>query len=200
MQDHLVARIAGRPEGEVDRLGGADRDQDFAGRIVLDAVAPLQMIRESAAQFDSPVVGGVVGPSAAEAGDARLDDRLGSIEVGLPDAQADDVLHRGQDVEEAANARWRNRAHALGQCPVGQWAARRTGQDPWGRFGFQGRLVFSCRLQCGLDSGVNRHDAESTPARSAGVGVPGSSARARSAGSNPRQSAPAVMASYARDR
>ena len=44
-----------------------------------------------------------------------LDDLRGRVEVRLADAQADDVGHGRQDVEEAADARARNLVHAPGQ-------------------------------------------------------------------------------------
>ncbi len=40
VEDHLVAGVAGRPEGEVDRLGRADGDQDLGRRVVADAIPP----------------------------------------------------------------------------------------------------------------------------------------------------------------
>ena len=43
VEDDLVAGVAGRAEGEVDRLRGADRDQDLGGRVVADAVAVLEV-------------------------------------------------------------------------------------------------------------------------------------------------------------
>ena len=38
VKDDLVARINGGPNGNVQRLGRADRDQDFLGRVVFHAV------------------------------------------------------------------------------------------------------------------------------------------------------------------
>ena len=97
------------------------------------------------------------------------DDVLGRVEVGLADAQADDVVHRGQDVEEAPDAGRRHLPDAPAQGPVGE------------RHAVLGRAHACAPARAA--------------ARSAGVGCVGSSARASWAGSRPRQSAPALIAS-----
>ena len=66
MQDDLVARIARRPQGEVDRLRRADGDQQLGLRIVCDAVEPLEVGRERPAQLERAVVRRVVGPPFAQ--------------------------------------------------------------------------------------------------------------------------------------
>ncbi len=45
--------------------------------------------------------------------DAGPQDRLRGLEIGLANAQADHVLHRGRDVEEATDAGWRDGGDAL---------------------------------------------------------------------------------------
>ncbi len=123
VQDHLVAGIAGRPQGQVDRLRGADRDQDLAGRVIAHVVAPLEMDGQRAAQLECAVIAGVVGPTAAQAGDTGLDDSGWGVEIGLPHPQADHVVHRGQDVKEAADPRRRDGSDPLGQGALGQRSA-----------------------------------------------------------------------------
>ena len=166
MEDDLVAGVAGRSQREVQRLRGADRDEDLGRRVVADAVAAVQVGGEGAAQLDRPVVAGVVRATLAQRLDAGLDDDPRRIEVGLADPEADDVVHRGHDVEEAADARWRHRPDALGQGALGQ---RRPAD--------------------------HRSTMAIAAIRSVGEGVDGSSRAARPAGSMARQSASAVMAS-----
>ena len=169
VEDHLVARVAGRPQREVDGLRGADRDQQLRRRVVGDAVAPLEVRGERAPQLDRAVVARVVGPAVVERADAGGDDPLGRVEVGLPHPEADDVVHRREDVEEAADSRRRDGEHALGEGSIGE------------------------RWSCCL--GRHRRAPAIAPARSAGVGAPGSLACASWAGSSARQSAPDVSAS-----
>ena len=120
VEDHLVAGIAGRPQGEVDRLRGADGDEDLGRRVVADAVATVEVRRQRPAQLDRPVVARVVGPAAHQAGHAGLDDVGRRVEVGLADPEADDVVHRRQDVEEPADPGRRDVAHALAERPLGE--------------------------------------------------------------------------------
>ncbi len=54
VEDHLVARVAGRPEREVDRLGRPDRDQQLRRGVVADAIAALEVVGERLPQLDVP--------------------------------------------------------------------------------------------------------------------------------------------------
>jgi hypothetical protein len=54
-----------------------------------------------------------MGSALLQGRDASFNDRLWRIEVRLADAQADYVVHRGCDVEEAPDARGRHAADAL---------------------------------------------------------------------------------------
>jgi hypothetical protein len=114
VEDDLVAGVAGRPQREVDRLRRADGDQDLVLGRVADAVAALEVGRDGATQLERPVVAGVVGAALAQALDARLDHVARRVEVRLPDAQADHVVHGRRDVEEPADAGRRDAADALG--------------------------------------------------------------------------------------
>ena len=113
----------------------------------------------------------VVGPALAQRLDAGLDDHPRRVEVRLADPEADDVVHGGHDVEEAADPRWRYRVDTLRQHALGQGQA-------------------GDRL--GL---ARRHRAARARMRSIGVGVDGSSSAARSVGSSVRQAAPDVIPS-----
>ena len=61
-----------------------------------------------------------MGPTLAQRLDPGLHDHAGRVEVRLAHAEADDVVHRGQDVEEAADARWRHGMDALRQGALGE--------------------------------------------------------------------------------
>ena len=124
VEDDLVARVARRAQREIDRLGGTDRDEDLGRRVVADAVAVVQVARQGAPQLDGPEVRRVVGPALAQALDPGLDDDPRRVEVGLPHPEADDVVHRRRDVEEAADPRRRHGSHALGQDALGERRSR----------------------------------------------------------------------------
>ena len=134
--DHLVADVQRRAEGGVHALGGAHRDDELRARVVAHAVALQQVLRDELAQLDHPAVGGVVRLPGLEAGDGGAGDRLRRREVRLADGEADDVLHLGQHVEEAANARRRHRADAVVQ-EVCRWRGPSLG-----------RASSSCDGQC----------------------------------------------------
>src|SRR3954447_890528 len=84
------------------------------------------MASEGSPELESPEVAGVVGPALSEALDAGLDDDPRGVEVGLPHPEADDVVHRRRDVEEAPDPRWRHDADALSEDAV---AERRAGVE-----------------------------------------------------------------------
>ena len=123
VEDDLVARVAGGAQREVDRLRGADRDQQLGRRVVGDAVQALEVAGQRLAELERPEVARVVGAPFAEALDTRLHDRPGGVEVGLPHPEADDVVHRREDVEEAADPRRRDAAHAFRQRTLGKGRA-----------------------------------------------------------------------------
>src|SRR6185369_6818509 len=163
VEDDLVARVAGRPQGEVDRLGRADRDQQLGGGIVGHSVPAFQVRRERPAQLDRAVVARVMGPPRVERSDAGGDDPLGRVEVGLPHPEADDVVHRCEDVEEAPDpGRWHGpdafRQRALGERPAGgrrrfgeRWTRGGAGVD--GHVGKTTRSWGGRRIACGRVAG-----------------------------------------------
>ena len=89
----------------------------------VDAVQALEVRRQRPPELDGAEVRRVVGPALAQALDARLDDLARRVEVGLPHPEADDVVHRREDVEEAADARRRHGADALGERSLGERGA-----------------------------------------------------------------------------
>ena len=118
-EDDLVTGVDDRRHRRHERLGRPDRDDDLALGVVAHAVQPLEMGRERGPELDRAVVARVVGATLAQRPDAGLDDRRGRVEVGLAHAEADDVGHRVEDVEEAPDARWRDLANALRQALAG---------------------------------------------------------------------------------
>jgi hypothetical protein len=56
------------------------------------------------AEGEEAGVGGVVGVAGFDGADGGVADGPGGDEVGLADAEGDDVIHGGHDVEEATNA------------------------------------------------------------------------------------------------
>src|SRR4029078_405353 len=110
----------------------------------------------------------IVRPSRVERTDARGDDSLGRVEVGLPHPEADHVVHRREDVEEAPDPRRGNLPDAFGEGTLGE-----------GRPGL-------------------RHRIASAVARSAGVGCEESVVSPSWVGSRSRHGAAAVSPSYAR--
>ncbi len=115
VEDHLVTRVDRRSKRQVDRLGGPDRHEDLRCRVVADAVPPRQVLGDGDPKLQRPVVAGVVGPFRAKRGDPRFDHLLRGREVRLPHPEADHVVHRRRDVEEAANAGRGHRPDARGE-------------------------------------------------------------------------------------
>ncbi len=135
VEDHLVARVDGGPNRHVQRLRRTDGDQDLLGGVVADAVEALEVVRQGATELDGAVVAGVVSSAGGQAVPAGLDHLRGRVEVRLADAQADDVGHRRQDVEEAADARARNLVDPTRENAGGERRALRF------RFGVQDRGI-----------------------------------------------------------
>ena len=119
VQHHLIARVDQRGHGHRDRLRGPDRDEQLALGVVVHPVQPRQVLGQCPAQLQRAVVARVVGPPGPQRAHAGLDDLRRRGEVGLANAQADDIGHRGDDVEELADARGRHCGHASGQARGG---------------------------------------------------------------------------------
>ncbi len=100
VQDDLVARIDDGRHGRRHGLGRADRHADLTLRVVIHLIQPRQVPRDGPTQFERAVVAGVVGAPRPKRPHALLDDLWWGREVRLADAQADDVGHRGDHVEE----------------------------------------------------------------------------------------------------
>jgi hypothetical protein len=61
---------------------------------------------------------------AIERTDARLQNVLGCLEIRLADAKRDDIVHGGNDVEEAADAGRLERQNTVGEISLvqaGSW-------------------------------------------------------------------------------
>ena len=54
VEDDLVARVAGRAQREVDRLRGADRDQQLGRGVVGDAVQALEVAGQAVRSSNVP--------------------------------------------------------------------------------------------------------------------------------------------------
>ncbi len=102
--EHFVAGIQQRAQGEVDRLGDADGDDDFGARIVGDAEVLLHVAADGRAQLGQAEIGGVVRAALLERIDRRLADVPGRVEIGLADAEGDDLLLLRDDVEKLTDA------------------------------------------------------------------------------------------------
>ena len=105
---HLVARIDHRAQGQVQRLAHADGDEDFVLRVVGSLERLLHVARELLAQLEQAQVGRVVRRAPFQREERGFADVPRRIEVRLPDAETDDVLHRADDVEEVPDAGPRN--------------------------------------------------------------------------------------------
>ena len=91
---HLVAAVHGGEHGVEEHLLAAGSDDDLLRRVVEAVVAP-EFVGDGALEFGGAVDAGVFGVSGADGGDGRLLDVVGGVEVGLPGAEAEDVLSGG---------------------------------------------------------------------------------------------------------
>ncbi len=115
--NHFVAGVKDRLHRQVHRLADADRDQHFLFDIVGDgAIATAQVVCHSFAQFIGAGVGGVGGVAVLQAPNAGLQNRRRRHKVRLADAQADDIFHRGGNVEVFADAGRRHGEHTLAEA------------------------------------------------------------------------------------
>ena len=119
VEDDLVAGVDEGRHGRRDRLRRADGDEQLAFRVVLDPVQPRQVLGQRAAQLERAVVARVVGPPGPSERTPSSMIWGGVVKSGSPTPEADDVGHRGDDVEELADARRRHGGHAPGQARGG---------------------------------------------------------------------------------
>ncbi|OGO37855.1 MAG: hypothetical protein A2W35_03080 [Chloroflexi bacterium RBG_16_57_11] len=69
--------------------------------------------------------------------DARLQDRIGCGEIRLADPQRDHILHRSDNIEEFANARWLKRGYPVGEIAFGHDFSL-IGLEPFSAVGARG--------------------------------------------------------------
>ena len=119
------AGLAEHENGEEHGHFAARHDHDPAG-IDLNAVAPVKVGRDRLAQRQDTIRRGVAVVAVEERLPGRLDDMVGRREVGLADAEIDDIaalggerLGAGENLEGALGAEAR---HVLGQSHGGLYA------------------------------------------------------------------------------
>ncbi len=118
--DDFVARVEQGGHGQVQGFGYAHADDELRLRVVGHAVQAVQVRRKRLAQLQAPGVGGVVRLPAVEGTDARLQNVLRGLEIRLADAQRDDIVHGGNDVEKAADAGRLERQNTIGKVSLVQ--------------------------------------------------------------------------------
>ena len=124
--DGLVAGVEHREAEIGDRLLGAVADDDLLGR-VLQAVFALELPRDCLAEFDESVDGRVLREALVEGALGSLLDVVGGVEVGLPEAERDDVVALGGELAREAGHGERG-ALRHGEEPLGEvWAGWRDG-------------------------------------------------------------------------
>ena len=102
--DFVAGRHHGANDG-VERLAHADRDHRLHAPVIREAGVGLRHVAaDGLAEIGEAEVGGVVRGAALQGGDGRLADVPGRHEIGFADAEADDVVARGDDVEEGPYA------------------------------------------------------------------------------------------------
>ena len=107
---HFVTGREDGAHGEIQRLADADGDERLAFRIVDHAVIGFNHFGDFLPQFQQAVIRGVGGVAALQAVHAAFPDMPGRDEIRLADAERNDAAHFGDDVEEAPDARRRDRA------------------------------------------------------------------------------------------
>ena len=112
--EDFITRIDHGADGDVDRLGAADGNDDLMIRVVVGMHGAGQIPRNGPAQVCQPRIGGVDDLLALKHIDSFLADAPRGGKIRLAHAQADDALHRGSQIEEAADAGRLQSDNALG--------------------------------------------------------------------------------------
>ena len=102
--NHLVPGVQQAAQGQVDGLADADGGENLAGGVIAHAEERGHIGSDGLAQGEQAVVAGVGGVPFLQGEDGGLPDVPGGHEIGLADAQGDDVLAAGAEVEELADA------------------------------------------------------------------------------------------------
>ena len=108
----FIADGKDRAHGKVERLADADGHKNVGCRVVSRLIFLLVVVRDFLAQLHHAAVCRVRGVSAFETVDTALADRPRRDEVRLADTERDDVFHLCGNVEEFADAGWRNGVYA----------------------------------------------------------------------------------------
>ena len=114
MEEDFVAGIEQGAQGQVQRLGDADGYQDFGRAVVPDAKVLEDVAGDRFPEARKAEIGGVAGAAFLQGINGGLADVPWGIEVGLADAERDDVLHRLHDFEKVADARAGDVADVMG--------------------------------------------------------------------------------------
>ncbi len=140
--DDLVARVQNGVKGQLGGFADPDGDQDFGdGVIRRTIIQPTPMRQNRFPQFQEAGIvriGSVSGPQGPH---TRLHYRSGRDKIGFAYAQADDVIHRGRDLEEAPDGGCRQG----GRPGTDPGPGHRTVGGAWGcRLGFVDLGIHGC--------------------------------------------------------
>ena len=113
MVEHFVAGIQQRPQGQIDRFGDTDRNEDFGERFIGNLKMPTHIVGDRAAKSREPEVRGVSSATSLQRENRRLANVPRRREIRLPDAQRNNIIHRLDDFEKVANARARDVANVV---------------------------------------------------------------------------------------
>ena len=97
-----------RAQREVETLTHPNRDENLPLRVVTQPVTERERIRDRVAQTGQSAVPGVGRAPPLQSVDRRLAHAPGGSKVRLADAEGNDVVHAGNDVEKLPDAGGRN--------------------------------------------------------------------------------------------
>ncbi len=118
--DDFIAGVEQGSHGQVQRFGYPHADDELRLRVVGHPIQAVKVRRKRLAQLQAPGIGGVVRLPAIEGTHARLQNVLRGLEIRLADAQRDDIMHGGNDVEKAADAGRLERQNTIGKVSTVQ--------------------------------------------------------------------------------
>lgn len=101
--DDFVAGVEDGTEGDIDGFGDADGDEDFVEGVVVAAEMLCDVGGDGLAEAEFAAVGGIVGGAAFDGEEGGLTDIPWGIEIGLTDAEGDDIFLGSDDIEEASD-------------------------------------------------------------------------------------------------
>ena len=101
--NHLVPWIQHRAEGDVERLGHTDGDENLRLRIIGDVEKLLHILADKHAQRLQTEVGGVARLAFFQRADHRLTNRPGRGFIGLTDTERNDVRAADDEFKKVTN-------------------------------------------------------------------------------------------------